>query len=91
MNYIFFINNKCVFCNACLSCCPTQAIKKNINGFYYIIDSECFFCFNCFYICPVNAIEFYKIKSNMKVDKYVLKNKVFVKKKMDTNFSNFYN
>ncbi|HIH2762942.1 MAG TPA: ATP-binding protein [Candidatus Azoamicus sp.] len=80
MNYIFFINNKCVFCNNCLNCCPTHAIKKNINGSYIIIDYGCFGCFECFNICPVNAIEFYKIKSYIKINKYVFKDKLYIKK-----------
>ncbi|HIH2763864.1 MAG TPA: ATP-binding protein [Candidatus Azoamicus sp.] len=80
MNYIVFINNKCVFCNNCLDKCPTHAIKKDINGFFYIKDSGCLGCLECFKICPVNAIEFYKIKANIKINKYVFKDIHFVKK-----------
>lgn len=86
MSYIFLINNKCVFCNVCLDCCPTHAIKKNIHGFYFIIDSGCFFCFNCVNICPVNAIDFYKTKNNVNINKHVLKNRIYIKKTFKNNF-----
>lgn len=79
MNNIFFINNKCVYCNACLKICPTHSIIKNINGFYIILDYSCVECFLCFYVCPVKAIEVYKVKSDFKINKYVLKDKIIIK------------
>lgn len=85
MNNIFFINKKCVYCDACLKCCPTHSIIKNINNIYSIIDSGCIGCFACFNICPVKAIEFYKIKNNLKINRHVLKDKIFIKKFLFNN------
>ena len=90
MNYIFFINNKCVFCNNCLDYCPTHTIKKNINGYYFILDSGCIDCFKCFNICPVNAIEFYKVKSDLKINKYVFKDRLCIKKTLYKKIFNSY-
>ena len=70
----------------CLKCCPTHSIVKNIKNIYLIIDSGCIGCFMCFNICPVKAIEFYKIKSDIKVNKYVLRDKIFIKKLLFVKF-----
>ncbi|CAB3976443.1 ATP-binding protein [Candidatus Azoamicus ciliaticola] len=91
MNYVFFINNRCVFCNNCLDCCPTHTIKKNINGYYLILDSGCVDCFKCFYICPVNAVEFYKVKSDLKINKYVFKDRLCIKKTLyNKNYTSYF-
>ncbi len=42
----------CTQCGECAMVCPTDAIKKNANGVYFVEFSECILCEACVPVCP---------------------------------------
>jgi Fe-S-cluster-containing hydrogenase component 2 len=42
----------CTQCGECAAVCPTEAIKKNDRGAYYVDFSECNLCEACVPVCP---------------------------------------
>ena len=42
----------CTQCGECAKVCPTEAIKKNARGAYYVDFSECNLCEACVPVCP---------------------------------------
>lgn len=56
MNNWKISRRKCLKCGACVSVCPTMALKLDEKGIRW--DKEkCTYCSNCQQICPVGAIE----------------------------------
>lgn len=51
----YFITNKCISCQQCVSVCPQNAIKQGTPN--VIKQENCLHCGACFEICPVNAVE----------------------------------
>ena len=48
----------CVRCGKCVSACPHQAIRQNMERLPYIdgIPGWCFFCMDCGVACPTGAL-----------------------------------
>jgi Fe-S-cluster-containing hydrogenase component 2 len=42
----------CTQCGECAQVCPTEAIKKNGKGAYYVDFAECNLCEACVPVCP---------------------------------------
>ena len=42
----------CTQCGECAKVCPTEAIKKNARGAYYVDFAECNLCEACVPVCP---------------------------------------
>jgi len=51
----YLINDDCISCGACESCCPTEAISEG-DGKYIIDADKCTDCGACSELCPVRAI-----------------------------------
>lgn len=49
--------NTCIACGACISACPTGAIKFGKDGVAEIDPALCIKCGTCQAICPVSAID----------------------------------
>lgn len=47
---------ECLDCGACLSLCPTDALKLDDEDSVYLDEEECVYCRACIPVCPVNAI-----------------------------------
>ena len=60
---IYFIKNKCIKCNICVSNCPTQAIY-NDNDFIKIDQNKCVSCYRCIHNCPNMALSLFKNHSH---------------------------
>ena len=52
----------CTQCGECAAVCPTNAIKQNERGAYYVEFSECILCEECVPVCPENVMF---VKSNL--------------------------
>jgi ferredoxin len=52
----YVINDKCVFCDSCISVCPAEAIKKGYP-LYYIDQEKCQQCGECAQVCGFGAID----------------------------------
>ncbi|MFH1415552.1 MAG: NIL domain-containing protein [Elusimicrobiota bacterium] len=51
-------DEKCTHCGACVTFCPTEALKVDVETREIIFDSEkCIACELCIAPCPVNAME----------------------------------
>jgi len=77
--YNIFISNKCIGCGMCLDTCPIQAINGICNTVFKIIESECIGCKLCIDICPIACIFSNKTFLNFKINKFVIKSKIFDK------------
>lgn len=55
----YFVNEKCVGCNKCVSICPQNCIDTSTVP-VVINQSNCLHCGACLNVCPTNAIEFKK-------------------------------
>jgi Fe-S-cluster-containing hydrogenase component 2 len=42
----------CTQCGECAKVCPTEAIKRNARGAYYVDFNECNLCEACVPVCP---------------------------------------
>jgi len=42
----------CTQCGDCAEVCPTEAIKRNEKGAYYVVFDECTLCEACVPVCP---------------------------------------
>ncbi len=42
----------CTQCGDCATACPTEAIKQNAHGAYYVDYRECNLCEACVPVCP---------------------------------------
>ncbi len=48
--------DKCISCGACVSSCPTQAIKQNPDWSIEFDEKKCVRCQICVHACPVGAV-----------------------------------
>jgi Fe-S-cluster-containing hydrogenase component 2 len=46
----------CTQCGECAKVCPTEAIKKNALGAYYVDFGECNLCEACVPVCPEDVM-----------------------------------
>jgi len=46
----------CTQCGECAAVCPTDAIKKNDKGAFFVDFSECTLCEACVPVCPENVM-----------------------------------
>ncbi len=46
----------CTQCRECAAVCPTEAIKLNDRGAYYVDSDECTLCEACVPVCPENVM-----------------------------------
>ncbi len=46
----------CTQCGECAAVCPTNAIKQNARGAYYVEFAECTLCEACVPACPENVM-----------------------------------
>lgn len=46
----------CTQCGDCAAACPTEAIKQNDRGAYYVDFAECNLCEACVPVCPENVM-----------------------------------
>lgn len=55
---VFWIEEKCNHCGACVSICPVGALKINRESYHLEFNyQECVVCGYCADACPVQAIE----------------------------------
>jgi len=47
---------KCVHCGACISICPTEALKFNGEGKVIVEAEKCIHCGSCVNVCPTGAL-----------------------------------
>lgn len=52
----YVINDKCVFCDTCITVCPSGAIVKGYP-LYYIDQDKCQQCGECYEVCSRGAID----------------------------------
>ena len=52
----YFINERCIGCDECISLCPQNCIAMK-DGQAVIQQTPCLHCGNCYVVCPVKAIE----------------------------------
>ncbi|MEI7961268.1 MAG: 4Fe-4S dicluster domain-containing protein [archaeon] len=65
-------SNKCLYCGACVSVCPTAAIVlKDVRIF--VDEEKCISCGACVNICPVGAMIIESKSVNKKASKVVSK------------------
>ena len=50
------INDKCIFCDHCITVCPADALVKGYP-IYYIDQERCEQCGECFGVCSHNAVD----------------------------------
>jgi len=48
--------DRCISCGACVSPCPAQAIKQNVDWSVELEEAKCIGCLVCVDACPVRAI-----------------------------------
>jgi len=46
----------CTQCGNCAEVCPTNAIKQNAKGAYYVEPADCTLCEACVPVCPENVM-----------------------------------
>jgi Fe-S-cluster-containing hydrogenase component 2 len=46
----------CTQCGECAAVCPTNAIKQNAKGAYFVDYAECNLCEACVPVCPENVM-----------------------------------
>jgi len=46
----------CTQCGDCAEVCPTEAIRQNERGAYYVVPEDCIMCMACVDVCPENVI-----------------------------------
>jgi ferredoxin len=46
----------CTQCGECAKACPTEAIKQNAKGAYYVDMAECNLCEACVPVCPESVM-----------------------------------
>jgi len=46
----------CTQCGECAKVCPTEAIKQNAQGAYYVDSDECNLCEACVPVCPESVM-----------------------------------
>jgi len=46
----------CTQCGKCAAVCPTEAIKQDAQGAYYVVFDECNLCEACVPECPENVM-----------------------------------
>ena len=50
----YIITDDCISCDACVSECPVECIKKEGDK-YVIVKEDCIDCGACEGVCPVDA------------------------------------
>ena len=50
----YIITDDCIGCDACVSECPVECIKKEDDK-YFIVKEDCIDCGACEGVCPVDA------------------------------------
>ncbi|UDQ96554.1 [Fe-Fe] hydrogenase large subunit C-terminal domain-containing protein [Lentisphaerota bacterium WC36G] len=68
---VYTLENSCQDCYKCVRRCPTKSIKV-IDGSASVIPSLCVSCGKCVEVCPAGAK---KIRNDISIAKYLLKNK----------------
>ncbi len=53
---MYYIDDSCLRCNACVVVCPEEAIKEGDPKYEIIVD-KCTSCGKCEPVCPVKAIK----------------------------------
>ncbi len=48
--------DSCIGCEACVSTCPSEAIKMNDEGKAFVDEEACIECGSCVSACPAEAI-----------------------------------
>lgn len=77
--YNVFINDRCIGCGICSLKCPIQSIYGVLDSIFKIVEEECVGCRICVLICPVNCIKFDKKKINVRLNRFVIREKVLIK------------
>lgn len=57
MDAISLDEDKCVDCGACISLCPTEALKMDDDYSLVLNEEECVYCKACIPACPVDALK----------------------------------
>lgn len=54
--HLFYFENKCIGCGACVPACPYQAISRREDGKIRIDRERCTRCMTCTEVCPALAL-----------------------------------
>ncbi len=46
----------CTQCGDCADACPTECIKQDDNGAYFVVFDECSLCMACVDVCPEDVM-----------------------------------
>lgn len=77
--YSIFINDRCIGCGICSIKCPIQSIYGILDSGFKIVEAECIGCRLCVFVCPVTCIDVDLEKFNIRLNKFVIKQKLFIK------------
>lgn len=62
--------------------CPIQSIYGISDDVFKIVETECIGCRICVFVCPVACIDVELEKCNIKLNKFVIKQKLLIKERV---------
>lgn len=83
--YNITITDECIGCGFCSIKCPIQSIYGIRTNILNIVEEECIGCKICIFVCPVKCIKINTIKVDIKLNKFVIRQKILIKNSVFLN------